>query len=254
MKVGLDGTNKVNENEQGGGGRDLEAGHVHIDIKDEAPAPKTAVSSGCCLGVVEDDAAVKGANSEENNTQAAVSSSVVHPSDDDVYLVEVERSDDDPVGLECIVGKSDELCVTSIDAGPFHEWNMMRAKAEQIWEGDRIVEINDIKNNSAAMLAAMSYILCVKIKFRRRKEFEVRIAKCGDPLGIEIRCKKGHEGLLVISVDDGLVSEWNAANPTRQILEKDRIVEVDGIRGDPKELLKTAKASSDLTMKVVSFN
>eukprot|EP00927_Polykrikos_kofoidii_P015999 TRINITY_DN1717_c0_g1_i1.p1 TRINITY_DN1717_c0_g1~~TRINITY_DN1717_c0_g1_i1.p1 ORF type:complete len:283 (-),score=46.03 TRINITY_DN1717_c0_g1_i1:298-1146(-) len=243
MKVGPDHTDSV----KGG----LESKYPHIDTKDRAPAQKTTVTTRDCIVAVEDRTAV--ADSEEDYTRIKIVSSVVHPGDD-TYEVEVERINDNPIGLECAVVNSDELCVMNIGVGLFLDWNMMHHKSFQIWEGDRIVEANNITNNSIAMLAAISNDSRLKIKFRQRKEFEVWIAKGDEPLGIGVSCKKSCEGLRVNKVSEGLVSAWNAANPTRQILENDRIVEVNGLRGEPKRLLDTVKSASDLTMTVVSFN
>jgi hypothetical protein len=245
MKVGSDDTDKMKEDE-------LENARDVFESKEEARLleddPKPAV-------VEEDTALVKNTLTCESDMPAVAAAvpSEVCPSEE-TYTVEVERTENNPVGLECVVTKSDELCVMSIELGPFLDWNMMHAKSTQIWEGDRIVEVNNIKQNSQAMLSSISVDCILSITFRRRSEFEVKISKNGEPLAIDINCKMSREGLQVNKVHEGLISAWNEANPTRQILEKDRIVEVNGLRGEPKILLETVKASSDLTLKMISFN
>jgi len=51
-------------------------------------------------------------------------------------------------------------------------------------------------------------------------------------LGLTLEWKKSNTSLGVVAVKEGLVADWNAAHPAEQVREGDRIVEVNGLRGN----------------------
>lgn len=57
--------------------------------------------------------------------------------------------------------------------------------------------------------------------------------------------------LRVVKVDaGGLMSTWNVENPTKQVRRGDRILEVNGIRGDAQAMIEACKCSATLELLV----
>lgn len=60
------------------------------------------------------------------------------------------------------------------------------------------------------------------------------------------------EGLAleVTRIKDGLVQEWNAANPDLQVMKGDRIVEVNGVRNNSEQMMGILSAESLLNLVI----
>merc|ERR1719199_2055997 len=84
-------------------------------------------------------------------------------------------------------------------------------------------------------------------------EFTVRLQRQPNiKLGLRLDGKDG-QSLLVEKVNVGLVKAWNDANPSLAIQPGDRIVSVNGVRGEPQLLIEqTAEEKSPvITLTVV---
>eukprot|EP00929_Paragymnodinium_shiwhaense_P016396 TRINITY_DN124705_c0_g1_i1.p1 TRINITY_DN124705_c0_g1~~TRINITY_DN124705_c0_g1_i1.p1 ORF type:complete len:139 (-),score=51.40 TRINITY_DN124705_c0_g1_i1:155-571(-) len=81
-------------------------------------------------------------------------------------------------------------------------------------------------------------------------EFTITLNKTeGARLGVDV---DHHDGvtLLIDAVTGGLVQAWNEGNPNEQVKQGDRIVAVNGVRGDVMQLVDECKKNQVLTMKV----
>jgi len=82
-------------------------------------------------------------------------------------------------------------------------------------------------------------------------EFTVRVDKsAGDPLGIQIDHEDG-SSLLIDAVHDGLIKSWNKVNPGLAVYPEDRIVAVNGKRGNAELLLRETEQKQVLTLAVM---
>lgn len=82
-------------------------------------------------------------------------------------------------------------------------------------------------------------------------EYSVTIDRTGGTsLGIDLS-KKDDKALIIVSIKSGLVSKWNDENPSNKIEVNDRIVQVNGSRGDRQALLDECKTMQILEMKVL---
>jgi len=70
--------------------------------------------------------------------------------------------------------------------------------------------------------------------------------------GLEVVKKMKDLVVLVKEVKRGLVEDWNIANPTCIVESGHRIVEVNGIRGDPQAMLNKMKSDHVINMKIKS--
>lgn len=81
-------------------------------------------------------------------------------------------------------------------------------------------------------------------------EFKITIDKTnGTRMGVDVDHQDGAT-LLVDAITGGLMGAWNAADPNKAVKQGDRIVEVNGIRGDVLQLVDECKKNKVLEMVV----
>eukprot|EP00419_Tripos_fusus_P011168 CAMPEP_0172659502 /NCGR_PEP_ID=MMETSP1074-20121228/3477_1 /TAXON_ID=2916 /ORGANISM="Ceratium fusus, Strain PA161109" /LENGTH=137 /DNA_ID=CAMNT_0013474989 /DNA_START=56 /DNA_END=469 /DNA_ORIENTATION=+ len=68
-------------------------------------------------------------------------------------------------------------------------------------------------------------------------------------LGVDVDLSE-NTYLLVDKVNDGLVMEWNKANPAKSVKTNDRIISVNGTKGDAHAMTEVCKKDDDLEMVV----
>lgn len=81
-------------------------------------------------------------------------------------------------------------------------------------------------------------------------EFKITVDKTqGTRLGVDVDHQDG-QTLLIDAITGGLVEKWNTENPGQAVKQGDRIVEVNGIRGDVLQLVDECKKNKVLEMMV----
>merc|ERR1712216_863062 len=86
-------------------------------------------------------------------------------------------------------------------------------------------------------------------------EFQISIDRSSDSspgLGLEIAEDSGT--LVIKSISSGLIEDWNSKgtqDATLQVCPGDRIMEVNGIRGDPTQLVSECGKRSILTITIM---
>jgi len=93
------------------------------------------------------------------------------------------------------------------------------------------------------------------MKIRKLKtletEFKISLDKQeGSKLGIDVNHEDGKE-LFIESIDEGLVKTWNDEHPETQVHIEDRIIEVNGVKGDVKRLLEACMKNEMLEMTLI---
>merc|ERR1712025_1058743 len=82
----------------------------------------------------------------------------------------------------------------------------------------------------------------------RNATFSIRIDRTkGDQLGLVVT-SPDKERVVVQSIQDGLIRVYNTRHPTRSVQPSDEIVEVDGQRGNPDEILELLNANKVLSI------
>merc|ERR1719235_1063473 len=105
-------------------------------------------------------------------------------------------------------------------------------------------------SSSKAKGAAMSKAVSTEAAPMSKATFEVFIDHTsGERLGIDIFHEDGIV-LLVTGITGGLVGAWNAAHPGQDIKMDDRIVEVNGVRGDSAKILEECKQHKPLRVTI----
>jgi len=81
-------------------------------------------------------------------------------------------------------------------------------------------------------------------------EFGISLATGQVKLGLSLDWKDG-KVLEVSAVNDGLVAEWNAANPGKEMKTGDKIVVVNGVSGSTDQMLNQIKLLGEVDLVVL---
>eukprot|EP00434_Breviolum_minutum_P010195 symbB.v1.2.008998.t1/scaffold565.1/size187815/11 len=82
-------------------------------------------------------------------------------------------------------------------------------------------------------------------------EFQIKVTKTYGKtrLGIDVDLTDGF-GLLIDQVGEGLIKDWNQNHPELAAMKGDRIVAVNGVRGDPAQITEVCKNQAVLQIFV----
>lgn len=83
----------------------------------------------------------------------------------------------------------------------------------------------------------------------RTRDFEVKVDKDGEELGLDV-LHEDNETLLISRIKDGPLQSWNASHPDFAVQQGDRIVEVNGKRGSSELLIDTIRGERALQLTV----
>eukprot|EP00930_Biecheleria_cincta_P006585 TRINITY_DN107619_c0_g1_i1.p1 TRINITY_DN107619_c0_g1~~TRINITY_DN107619_c0_g1_i1.p1 ORF type:complete len:153 (-),score=24.74 TRINITY_DN107619_c0_g1_i1:103-531(-) len=82
------------------------------------------------------------------------------------------------------------------------------------------------------------------------REYSVTVDKStGARLGIDVDHQDG-ESLLIESINDGLIKDWNRSGAVEQVRVGDRVVEVNGMRHDVLQLVDQCKKNQVLALRI----
>lgn len=79
------------------------------------------------------------------------------------------------------------------------------------------------------------------------REWEVRVTKDGDEVGIDV-LQHEKDSLRVTNIKAGPILLWNQQNPDQALRPGDRIVSVNGERGDSEQLIGAVRAAQELCL------
>mmetsp|Transcript_35991 Transcript_35991/g.103514 ORF Transcript_35991/g.103514 Transcript_35991/m.103514 type:complete len:249 (-) Transcript_35991:141-887(-) len=187
------------------------------------PRPPNAVSAG-------------------NGTVAASEMSVI-----------IERQPDMTIGLNLDAIEEHAAFVDDILGGAIRSWNDAHADHAQLKRYDRIIAINDVQGNTNALLAEMRKSVRWHLRVHRPTELRLSMDLERNPtLGLDLKYSPNGVSLLVSSIGDGAIKEWNktASHPC---VPGDRIIEVNGRRGNAPSLLQAATQGDRLELVILHF-
>jgi len=131
---------------------------------------------------------------------------------------------------------------------PVGVYNRTAPIAKQLKVGDFIVEVNGHRGNMTIMMQEMHLNRNLTLRVTRALEYEINVQK-QDTLGCSITYDANSGiSLGIACVLEGPIKEWNEENPEKAVLEGDRIVAVNGVKGATGDLLEMIRKSEDLRM------
>lgn len=177
------------------------------------------------------------------------------------FFITVDRSEGRNLGIEVEHYTDRVLIVMSIAEGLIQDWNSGNPD-QHVEDQDLIVGANDVTGNVERILSECKKNELLKLALRRpafkakRKitvdvEYRITLDKTqGARLGIDVNHEDGKE-LSIESIEEGLVEMWNKEHPDKEVLPEDRIIEVNGVRGEVSLLLQECKQNIMLEVTLV---
>jgi len=129
--------------------------------------------------------------------------------------------------------------------------NNTASEEQCLRDGDYIVNVNGVTGNARAMLREIQLNQNLSLTVRRAIQFSAMLDKKGRPLGLSFVHAGPTASLIVETVADGPVAEWNQAHPREELRPGDRIVAVNGMRGGASELLQKLAETRQTSAPVV---
>jgi len=131
---------------------------------------------------------------------------------------------------------------------PVGLYNKTAPPERQLKAGDFIVEVNGHRGNMTMMMQEMHLYRNLTLLVTRAMEYDINVCK-QDTLGCSITYDANSGiSLGVACVLSGPIQMWNDQNPSKVVLDGDRIVAVNGVRGSTGDLLEVIKQSKELRM------
>jgi hypothetical protein len=170
------------------------------------------------------------------------------------FTVAIDKVSNDPNGLGLDVDITDgpTLLIDAVQEGLVKNWNAKNPGSE-VMPRDRFLEVNGVSGDAKLIIDELSKAQALSITVRRPIEFAVRIKKPNDQsrLGLELSYCAGGATLLVKVINPGLIDLWNKENPGCVLEKGDRVVEVNGISGNSKELFEELTTNESVELKCI---
>ncbi|CAE8645791.1 unnamed protein product [Polarella glacialis] len=171
--------------------------------------------------------------------------------------VELDRSgtvQDIGLGLD---STDEELCIIKeISEGMVMNYNKTCPAGKAIKIYDRIISFNGCLTGSLTefteLLADLEDEETLTMEVVQPTETRVLIQKPGE-FGMILNYKRASVGLLIKDICDGLLNDWNLANPDTPIQSGDLIVAVNGVTDNALSLLEQIKESSAPVLTVMRY-
>jgi len=142
------------------------------------------------------------------------------------------------------------LVLSKLKDGPAAEWNETHTDC-QMRVGDCIVRVNDVEGDVEALVDELVSSNRLRMVIRRSSEFQVKVNKGGGELGICVMDGSVKLHMLKISgTRPGVLEQWGRLHPDQAVRKGDCLLEVNGIRDDPKRILEELAQSDDLEITV----
>jgi len=131
---------------------------------------------------------------------------------------------------------------------PVSAYNRTAPPELQIKVGDFIVEVNGHRGNMTIMMQEMHLNRNLTVLVTRAMEYDINVHK-QDTLGCSITYDANAGiSLGIACVLEGPIKVWNDENPSMRVLEGDRIIAVNGVKGVTSDLLDVIRKSEELWM------
>jgi len=169
--------------------------------------------------------------------------------------------------LGCVFDSHDgkSLCIMALKRGAVHDYNQNAKVMDRIGQLDHVIRVNQVEDNSVAMLKEIQKASKLQLLVRRPRIFRaVIIAPNEKTLGMRFADGTSRGPWLTVSeVITGPpqhmrpAQAWNASHPTQTIRAGDRIIAVDGKQGRARDLAtmmrRAAKSSGSFNVTVVKL-
>lgn len=157
----------------------------------------------------------------------------------------IDRAAGTSLGLNLDALDGTLLIISAVKAGPVRSYNETVEDEEyHLLPGDSIVSVNGERSSSQALLERLKLDAALELSIKRPKAFGIVIPRAYGPLGLQVEHAPHGTSLLVKMVNPGLIKDWNLSHRGTGIKRRDRVVSVNGSRGNPAELMAKMKQAA----------
>ena len=153
-------------------------------------------------------------------------------------------------GLNIDTANDEQAVVKDVSSAAL-AWNRNAPASQQIKAADLILKVNGeavTGENVHNKLADAGPE--VTVTFQHAVERNLALQKPGQ-LGITVKFAKSSHGIWIATLAPGLVQDWNDKHPDQCVAVNDRIIAVNGVRGQSQDLVAKMREVSDSIALVV---
>lgn len=175
------------------------------------------------------------------------------PGQGSTFITTISRSEDEPIGLDIDLIDSVSAVVVDIKEGAVKKWNE-KNPTTAIQVNDRIIMVNGARSEANALVMKLKSETTWELEVQRPSLYNVVISRENAPsLGMDLRYAPNGTTLMITQVGEGPMQDWNRDNPSKAVCKYDRIVQLNGIRGTPTDLLHSSEDCDTLDMCIVHY-
>lgn len=159
---------------------------------------------------------------------------------------------DAPLGLKLDLQDRALAYVVGVREGPFRTYNESADAGCQLHPGDFIERVNDSKGDVTAMVKAFRSASELEVGVRRPEEYSAMLRRShpGEPIGLLFPKRLSGVTLPIVKISDGACLEWNNQHPELKVRVGDRIIMVDGNRGQAADLVEKLATSQQVLLTI----
>lgn len=167
------------------------------------------------------------------------------------YECSLKRGPGEELGLVVADMEDGALVICALGEGLIESWNTLNPE-QPVRRGDHIVKVNGVEDKSSMISAFHHTVGELSMQLRRQDAYRIVVSrKRGACLGLKLAEPSG-DALTVYAVTKGSpLDTWNSQRPQElQVRKGDRIVEVNGIKGEAKVMCEEFQRSDDLELEI----
>lgn len=142
--------------------------------------------------------------------------------------------------------------VIKVSEGALSRYNALTTPDLRVQVGDFIMGVNGTTGDTKKMAQLCIDQLELELRFKRAVPFSVTIDKTSaqNSLGLDLDYLDAGISLHIRDIKDGLIGDWNRTQKDREVKSCDRIVSVNGFRGEAKKLLEMCAGQGKLELEI----
>jgi len=171
------------------------------------------------------------------------------------FIVRIERSLETNIGLNLDALDEESAFVDGILPGSIEAWNQAHPSDPRLQQYDRILGVNGLRGHTDTLLREMRQNAVWDLVVHRPIEVKISVDCAKNPtLGLDLKYSPNGGSLLISTVSEGAIREWNQSSSSScKVGKHDRVIEVNGVRGTARQLLDTATNVTTLDLVILHF-
>jgi hypothetical protein len=168
--------------------------------------------------------------------------------------ISLDRTYEHNIGLNLDALDEQTAFVDGVLPGAIDTWSRNNPGLPTLQAHDRIAAVNGAHGDTDRLLREMRLSTHWSLVVDRPLEVKLRVDCRKFPsLGLDLKYSPNGGTLLIAGIAEGAIKDWNKNTAGPKIEPRDRIVEVNGIRGTARKLLDTATDVNELTLTVLHY-